>query len=677
MKRIFSLFIVFSVFTITVYAQNINWQQTNGPFGGYVRGVAYDANGNLFAGISGGIYKSTNDGENWTLCSASIGNPYIYSIAASPNGTIFAGTLYDDIYRSTDEGNTWTKVGFNFFVIDAIAIKSDGTIFAAEEESDGSGNGSVYRSTDNGDTWTEVNSGLPNAAVWQIRIDNNGYVFAANIYGVYRSTNNGASWTQLTNGLPIIVSSDIAINPLNNYIYASGYVTAGYAVFRSTDGGDSFTQLTFPITVDAHTLGVSPAGHLFIGGTQTYPYYHVGVYRSTDDGETFTETDTSVSITNFAFNSSGQISGGSYLGVHHSSDDGNNWELKVSGMNGIEINVMAADNVNNIFAGTRNGPYRSTDSGNTWEQPGNSNRLRSVRQMAATSNGYIFLITDNNKVYRSTDGGSSWSELSISVLFGILFAAPNDYIYLGSAYDGIYRSTDYGETWTEQNTGLPPTIFIEDFTSDASGKIYTATETSGIWQSSDNGDSWSAFSSYTGYIDHIASNNAGDLFWIYSHTGSNYYRLYRSTDHGSTYTQLTIIPGHPGVAADLLISPDQKIYVALSDDIQGGVYRSDDNGDNFEMTSDGLTENQFTSLSLDSQEHLLAGTTRGIFRAMQAVPVELSSFNAFVSGSEVLLKWETASETNNKGFEIQRSEVRDQKSYWEEIGFVAWFRYIN
>ena len=52
------------------------------------------------------------------------------------------------------------------------------------------------------------------------------------------------------------------------------------------------------------------------------------------------------------------------------------------------------------------------------------------------------------------------------------------------------------------------------------------------------------------------------------------------------------------------------------------------------------------------------------------IPVELNSFTAKVNGNMVNLNWSTATETNNKGFEVQRSEVRDQKSVWENIGFV-------
>lgn len=48
------------------------------------------------------------------------------------------------------------------------------------------------------------------------------------------------------------------------------------------------------------------------------------------------------------------------------------------------------------------------------------------------------------------------------------------------------------------------------------------------------------------------------------------------------------------------------------------------------------------------------------------VPVELISFNALIKDEGVLLEWTTATELNNRGFEIQRN----QSSNWETIGFV-------
>jgi len=62
---------------------------------------------------------------------------------------------------------------------------------------------------------------------------------------------------------------------------------------------------------------------------------------------------------------------------------------------------------------------------------------------------------------------------------------------------------------------------------------------------------------------------------------------------------------------------------------------------------------------------------------LDAVPVELTSFTASAINGKVNLEWATATETNNKGFEIQRSVledsfvgVRGQRSEWMTLGFV-------
>ena len=51
------------------------------------------------------------------------------------------------------------------------------------------------------------------------------------------------------------------------------------------------------------------------------------------------------------------------------------------------------------------------------------------------------------------------------------------------------------------------------------------------------------------------------------------------------------------------------------------------------------------------------------------IPVELISFTSEVDNNVVTLLWQTATETNNSGFEILRSTQND-KSIWERIGFV-------
>jgi hypothetical protein len=54
------------------------------------------------------------------------------------------------------------------------------------------------------------------------------------------------------------------------------------------------------------------------------------------------------------------------------------------------------------------------------------------------------------------------------------------------------------------------------------------------------------------------------------------------------------------------------------------------------------------------------------------VPVELSSFSAIAENDEINLKWTTATETNNQGFEILRS-IQNDKQGWQNVGYVAGF----
>jgi uncharacterized delta-60 repeat protein len=58
------------------------------------------------------------------------------------------------------------------------------------------------------------------------------------------------------------------------------------------------------------------------------------------------------------------------------------------------------------------------------------------------------------------------------------------------------------------------------------------------------------------------------------------------------------------------------------------------------------------------------------YNNVNPAPVELSSFTANVNGNEVKLHWQTATEVNNYGFEIQRKALDNQSIEWETIGFV-------
>jgi len=74
-------------------------------------------------------------------------------------------------------------------------------------------------------------------------------------------------------------------------------------------------------------------------------------------------------------------------------------------------------------------------------------------------------------------------------------------------------------------------------------------------------------------------------------------------------------------------------------------------------------------LTIDNDGFAYAGTMDGVARSTNStvIPVELVSFSATLLDINVKLDWSTATETNNSGFEILRSNKKDE---WNTIGFV-------
>lgn len=54
----------------------------------------------------------------------------------------------------------------------------------------------------------------------------------------------------------------------------------------------------------------------------------------------------------------------------------------------------------------------------------------------------------------------------------------------------------------------------------------------------------------------------------------------------------------------------------------------------------------------------------------RAMPVELTTFTDMVNGTDVELNWQSATEVNNNGFEIEHSDISGQLSEWKTIGFI-------
>ncbi len=97
----------------------------------------------------------------------------------------------------------------------------------------------------------------------------------------------------------------------------------------------------------------------------------------------------------------------------------------------------------------------------------------------------------------------------------------------------------------------------------------------------------------------------------------------------------------------------------------------------YDTSNSGLPDNSILSLVIDKNGNKWIGTLYGglaVYKDSETLPVELTSFSALAVNQNVVLNWETATEINNYGFEVERSIFKDQSaesfSNWDKVGFV-------
>jgi photosystem II stability/assembly factor-like uncharacterized protein len=245
-----------------------------------VSGVRGRPNEAYFGATGGGLWKTTDRGETWfpvtdgQIRSASVGavavsesNPdvvYIGMGEACIRGNVMSG---DGVYKSTDGGRTWTRLGFgekqNIAKI-RVHPRNPDVVFVAVFGHHGAPNEErgVYKSTDGGKSWRRVLFRDAKTGAVDIAIDpsNPDVIYAAlwEAYrveyqmssggpgsGLFKSTDGGETWKEITRnpGLPagVVGKIGVAVSGADpNRVYALVENEKG-GLFRSDDGGSTWT----------------------------------------------------------------------------------------------------------------------------------------------------------------------------------------------------------------------------------------------------------------------------------------------------------------------------------------------------------------------------------------------------------------------------------------------------
>ena len=227
------------------------------------------ANDAVFAGTQGeGIFRSADDGASWSAVNAGV--PWY-------NGT--AGLQRREIEAFAGGGETiyaGTGVGFEFF----------GGVFNIS-------GGGALRSVDGGSSWTSINAGLPIIAFnsfgdpvfdpIRAMIEKDGTVLAGHFLsaGIFRTTNGGSSWSASNAGLPGGTRSVADFAAHAGAIYASG-IFGAVGVVRSDDGGQSWSPAARGLPPGVEVSSLASVGGVLYAAVFFGDEAGAGVYATAD-----------------------------------------------------------------------------------------------------------------------------------------------------------------------------------------------------------------------------------------------------------------------------------------------------------------------------------------------------------------------------------------------------------
>jgi photosystem II stability/assembly factor-like uncharacterized protein len=573
------------------------WQPVGEIPGGTVTALANDSAGVIYAGVLfQGVYRSTDNGLTWHL-SLPV-NSYISAFAIDRNGNMLVTNDYG-LYRSTDQGVHWALVR-GFFHPFAVTTNSLGYIFVGSEQDFGVGD--FYRSTDDGASWTRHL--IPDyATAYSLLATPDDALFAGTGYGIFRSTNHAATWDSINTGLTHRSMTSIARS--SSSIIFAGTFRGG--VFRSTNHGNSWTQSGLP-GEDVFNVSVGPNDFVYAATGH-------GVSRSTDAGATWVQTNVGLTNTNTgsvaAFEGDVVFTGTEGSGVFKSTNNGDGWLHSSAGIVNPIINCLIVDNNDRIWAGPAygGGIACSTNKGLVWENVGLDGI--SVRLIRSTPTGAILAATYDG-IWRSTNTGVSWTHVPVWLdpYADLERVVTNSlgYVFV-SADSAVYRSTDDGLTWTPASSGLPDD-YLSDLAITPDDHLFVVIHADEIFRSTDNGNSWHVTSNGMAdeYLETVGVNVNGDIYVA----GDS---VFRSTDDGASWAVAN--SGLPRVPRIGVFAFNQKGHAFVG--AYGGVmHRSVNSGFSWENISSGMPNDNVSAMVVDSSGFVYVSTGSGIFRTIES-----------------------------------------------------------
>lgn len=420
------------------------------------------------------LYRSTNNGRNWTVgrYSGDRFTGYLRGLARGIGGRLYAGSTNGGLFHSADLGRTWVQVNVpqHRGLVSAIAAAADGSVFVCSDV--------IQMFPDTSLTNPVV---LDSIQLTSILLFSPRIALGGNELGAYRSTNGDSGWVPSSDGIQAQVASWLVVDA-DDRLWFDGRM--------STDHGRSWRMMLHPDSVD--DMFADPDGFLYayrrnrgraqlrrstdglnwellpsqrvfdnIWGMKRFGEWllchgQYGMVGSSDHGASWdslyggavydvtADADGVLYITN------------SYNGVLRSADHGASWTIVSTGLPRVPEGYVLAyalgiDTDGTLFCSIPGnqgdfmleefGLYRSRDEGASWQQVLADSA--NVLEILTIKPGCILLKTFGNGVILSRDGGDHWEAINDGLANPQLHALCIDragYLYAGSYGSGVFRT---------------------------------------------------------------------------------------------------------------------------------------------------------------------------------------------------------------------------------------------
>lgn len=463
----------------------------------------------IYAGTNRyGSYISRDKGLTWAKCSDNgLASPSIQEIGLNGSG-LFAATYGGGIFQSTDFGENWTEQnsGLVNMQLASVSVYGD-TLFTVDYDH------TSYISIDNGKNWEQITS-LPSLNYTTKKIiKNNDSLFAISSNNIFMCSDkfvpsdNSVSWVARSKGIRNLRS--LKLVALGTILIAGTTDFDGGGVYFSADNGKAWVEsingihhtTVSSISINSDDIYVGTLGH--------------GIFSSPDNGKLWTKSKKSWGgierVRKCLALGDTIYAGTESQGLFISTDKGNSWANdKYNNFSFGNIISAIAHDANTLYIGTArsgSGVYISNDGGDTWAEK--KSGLSSTREISSIcANGDTLLVGCYDGVYLSTNKGDTWGLKNKgieNVVVNTIVRKGNE-IWIGTDSTGIFVSTDEGNTWTAKNRGLTSTwihsILISGGTMFAAAKDEVVSENNmwvfipgGVFCSINNGETWKPITS--------------------------------------------------------------------------------------------------------------------------------------------------------------------------------------